>query len=158
MAQRGKICATLQTMCCSQQRFDCKMQFCFKLESFFFSPPLPSPPSSETCSGGCTVLEADDIYLSGRFSSSDKRLGAPVFLSSLSPSLFLPVSERKKSAPNQQRNFNKLLTELRCKNFVNKHRLSIQIVTKRAKTCMQCVHIPTELPFCTPPLVVGLAL
>ncbi len=26
---------------------------------------------------------------------------------------------------------------------------------KRAKTCMQCVHIPTELPFWIPPLVVG---
>ena len=28
---------------------------------------------------------------------------------------------------------------------------------KRAKTCMHCVHIPTELPFCIPPLVVGYA-
>ncbi len=26
---------------------------------------------------------------------------------------------------------------------------------KRAKTCTQCVHILTELPFCMPPLVVG---
>ncbi len=39
--------------------------------------------------------------------------------------------------------------------FVNKHRPSMQIGAKRAKTCMQCVHIPTELPFCMPPLVVG---
>ena len=34
-------------------------------------------------------------------------------------------------------------------------RLSIQIGAKRANTCMQCAHIPTELPFCIPPLVVG---
>ncbi len=27
-----------------------------------------------------------------------------------------------------------------------------------AKSCMQCVHIPTELPFCIPPLVVGYKL
>ncbi len=60
--------------------------------------------------------------------------------------------------PNQQRTLNKLPTELRCRNFANKHRLSIQIGTKHAKMCMRCVHIPTELPFCTPPLVVGCAL
>ena len=40
-------------------------------------------------------------------------------------------------------------------NFVNKHRLSIQVGVKRAKMCLQCKHAPTELPFCTPPLVVG---
>ncbi len=44
------------------------------------------------------------------------------------------------------------------KNFVNKHRLSIQIGARRAKTCVQCVHIPTELPLCIPPLVVGQVL
>ena len=27
-----------------------------------------------------------------------------------------------------------------------------QIVAKCAKACMQCVHIPTELPFCMPPI------
>ncbi len=27
--------------------------------------------------------------------------------------------------------------------------------TKRAKTCTQRVHVPTELPFCMPPLLVG---
>ncbi len=32
---------------------------------------------------------------------------------------------------------------------------SIQVGAKLAKTCMNCVHIPTELPFCAPPLVVG---
>ena len=57
--------------------------------------------------------------------------------------------------PNQQRTLNKLPSELRCRNFVSRHLLSIQIGTKRAKTCTQCVHILTELPFCTPPLVVG---
>ncbi len=28
-----------------------------------------------------------------------------------------------------------------------KHRLGIQVGAKRAKTCMQCVYFPTELPF-----------
>ena len=42
--------------------------------------------------------------------------------------------------------------------FVNKHRPSMQIDAKRAKTCVQCVRIPTELPFCIPPLVVGYVL
>ena len=51
------------------------------------------------------------------------------------------------SLPNQQRTLNKLPTELRCRSFVNKHQLSTQIGAKRAKkTCMLCVHIPTELP------------
>ena len=50
--------------------------------------------------------------------------------------------------PNQQRTLNKPPTELQCKNFFeNKYRLSMQIGAKRAKTCMQCVPIPTELPF-----------
>ena len=41
-------------------------------------------------------------------------------------------------------------------NFVNKHRLSMQTGAKTCKkTCMQRVHIPTELPFCMPSLVVG---
>ncbi len=41
------------------------------------------------------------------------------------------------------------------KIFVTKHRLSIWIGAKRAKTFMQCVHIPTELPFCVSPIVGG---
>ncbi len=41
--------------------------------------------------------------------------------------------------------------------FVNKHRLSLQIGAKRAKTCMQGVYVPTDLPFCMPQLVVGLS-
>ncbi len=42
----------------------------------------------------------------------------------------------------------KLPTELQCRNLVSKHRLSIQM-------CMPRVHIPTQLPFCIPPLLVG---
>ncbi len=57
--------------------------------------------------------------------------------------------------PSQQYILNKLSPELRCRNFVNKHRRSMQIDAKCARTCMQCVHIATELPFCIPPLVVG---
>ncbi len=57
---------------------------------------------------------------------------------------------------NQQLTLNKLPTELWWRNLVNNHRLSIQFDAKGAKTCMQCIHIPTELPFCIPPpLVVG---
>ena len=39
--------------------------------------------------------------------------------------------------PNQQHTLNKLPTELQCRNFVNKHQLTIpvQIGVKRAKTC-----------------------
>ncbi len=58
--------------------------------------------------------------------------------------------------PNRQRTLNKLPTELQCRNFVNKHRLSTKIGAKRAKTCVHRVHIPAELPFCVPPLVVGI--
>ena len=37
------------------------------------------------------------------------------------------------STPNQQRTLNKFPTELQCRKFANKHRLSIQIGAKRAK-------------------------
>ncbi len=57
--------------------------------------------------------------------------------------------------PNQQRTLSKLSTEIRCRNFITKHR---QFVAKRAKEWMYCVHVPTELPFCIPPLVVGYPL
>ena len=43
--------------------------------------------------------------------------------------------------PNQQHTLNKLPTELRCRIFFNKHRLSVQIVAKRAKACMQCKNV-----------------
>ncbi len=59
------------------------------------------------------------------------------------------------SAPNQQPTLNEVPAELRRRNFVNYYRLSMQIGAKRAKTCMHCVHVPTELPFCTPLLAVG---
>ncbi len=52
----------------------------------------------------------------------------------------------------------KLPTELRCRNFVNVHRLSIQISAKCATTCMQRVRVPAELPFGIPPLLVGQTL
>ncbi len=44
--------------------------------------------------------------------------------------------------PNQQRTLNKLLTELRYRNFVDNRRLSIKIGAKRAKTCVHalCIH------------------
>ena len=65
------------------------------------------------------------------------------------------TARRSPGRPNQQHTVSKLLTEFRCRNFVNKHRLSIRMGVKRAKTCTQCVHVRTELPFCIPPLVVG---
>ncbi len=40
-------------------------------------------------------------------------------------------------SPNQQLTLNKLPTKLQCIIFVDKHRLSIQIGTKRAKTCVK---------------------
>ncbi len=60
------------------------------------------------------------------------------------------------SYPNQQRTPNKLPTELRCRIFLISTDLSMQIGTKRAKTCMQRAHVPTEHPFCEPLLVVGI--
>ncbi len=62
----------------------------------------------------------------------------------------------KQQQPNQQRTLNKFLTELRCRKFCQEAPTEH---TNRApnvqKTRMQCVCIPTQLPFCTPPLVVG---
>ncbi len=58
-------------------------------------------------------------------------------------------------APNRQRTLDRLPAELLRRNFVNKHRLSMQVGGKRAKTCVQRVRVPTELQFCVPPLVVG---
>ncbi len=58
--------------------------------------------------------------------------------------------------PNQQRTLNKLPTELRRGNFCYQastgHASRWQIVQKHVT---HCVHLPTELPFCMPPLVVG---
>ncbi len=70
----------------------------------------------------------------------------------IQPVVIFPMSRTmKKYLPNQQRTLNKL----RCRNVVNKHRVSIQIGAKRAKTCMKCVYVSTEFPFCFAPLVVG---
>ena len=57
--------------------------------------------------------------------------------------------------PNKQCTLNKPPTELRSRYFVTKHQLSILVGAKCAKTCMQRLHIPTELPSCMPPLVAG---
>ncbi len=61
----------------------------------------------------------------------------------------------EKRTTNQQCTHNKLPTDLHCKNFVNNHRVNIQIGAECAEMCVQRVCIPTELPFCIPPLVVG---
>ncbi len=49
----------------------------------------------------------------------------------------------EESEPNQQRTLNKLPTELQCRNFVNKHQLSIQVMQKHVFN----VHI-FQLSFC----------
>ncbi len=49
--------------------------------------------------------------------------------------------------PDQQRTLSKLPTELRCRHFVNKHRLSTQIGARCAKTCMQYVCNIFQLSF-----------
>ncbi len=69
--------------------------------------------------------------------------------------MYIPYISPKVNVPNQQRTLNKLPTELRCRNPVDKHRPSMQIGTRHAKARMQRVHIPTELSFCVPSLVVG---
>ena len=62
-------------------------------------------------------------------------------------SIFALLAEQE---PSQQRTLNKLLSELRSRNFANEHRLSILIGAKCAKTLAHCVCISTELPFCMP--------
>ncbi len=76
-------------------------------------------------------------------------------LHSCTPSFSCTLIKLLNLQPNQQRTLNKHPAELWCRNFVNKHRLSIQVSAKHAKTCMQLVHIPTNLPFCIPLFVVG---
>ncbi len=51
--------------------------------------------------------------------------------------------EEDEEGPNQQGTLNKLPSELRRRDFVSKHRLSIQVGVEREKTCMQHVYIPT---------------
>ena len=59
---------------------------------------------------------------------------------------------------NNQPTLNKLPPEIRCRHFVYQsptaHTNRCQ-VCKKKNPCVQRVHISTELPFCTPPLVVG---
>ncbi len=53
--------------------------------------------------------------------------------------------EENRYVPDQQRTtLNKLPTEVRRRNFVNEHRLSIHVGAKRARTGMQYVHLPAE--------------
>ncbi len=56
-------------------------------------------------------------------------------------------SHTRAHTPNQQRTFNKLLTELRRRNFVNKHRRSIKIGAQRAKKRACNVYV-LQLSFC----------
>ncbi len=102
-----------------------------------YSPPLSPPPPPWELAACCL----------------------PFFFPHFRFKLSVEAETEKRSVfqlgPNRQSTLNKLPTELRCRNFVNRHRLSIQIGAKRAKTCMRCVHILTELPFRKPQLVVG---
>ncbi len=43
--------------------------------------------------------------------------------------------------PNQQHTLNKLPAELRCRNCINKHQLSMQVGAKRAKNCACNVYL-----------------
>ena len=72
-------------------------------------------------------------------------LSFPIFVVASKKSFFSPF------LPNQQTNF-QLSSDAEILLII------IQIGAKRQKPCMQCVHIPTELLSCIPPLVVGHAL
>ena len=66
--------------------------------------------------------------------------------------------EGEEMRPNQQCTLDKLPTELRCRKFVDEHRLRMQIGAKRAKK--KPVHATwyifrLSFHFCTPPLMVG---
>ena len=66
------------------------------------------------------------------------------------------VAALEPKPPNQQRALSKLPTELPTRKFLP---ISTDLARKSApkvqKTCAHCVHVPTGLPFCMPPLVVG---
>ncbi len=87
------------------------------------------------------------FFFSLRGSSRRKKRRGRLF-----PDFFLPSFMRHPTN-------NTLLTNFRlssdAKKIVHEHRPSIQMGAKRAKTCVQRVHVPTELPFCVPPLLVG---
>ena len=116
--------------------------------TFFLPTSINGKPASYVKKSECCCSQSTDLFQTKNISClvlrQTSRAACPLTLSSLPPPL-----------PNQQRTLDKLPTELRCRNFVAKHRLSMEIGAKRAKACMQCVHIPTGLSFCTPPLVVG---
>ncbi len=132
-------------------------------------PSSRLPPSQRRREGLSDIQEDEERTLAGNFFSPSLSSSREIFFSSLKKRGCKRVrrdkekNKRKKGeeqeeeeVPNQQRILNKVPTELRCRNFVNNHRLSIQISIKHGKACVQCVHIPTELPLCMPPLVVGL--
>ncbi len=68
-------------------------------------PPLPSPPVAQSTFDIVSPWQEKKFYC---------------------------TCVKKYHCPNQQLTLNKLLTELRCRNSVNKHRLSI---TNRCETC-----------------------
>ncbi len=130
--------------------------------SFF---PLPDSPKSSWWKWKWTGRKWTRKQSRKREEKRDRSHKAPFFspailvgkiYSYVNKSLLPTLDNLSRRLPNQQRTLNKLPTELQYRNFVNKHRLSIQIGAKCAKMCAQCVlHIPTELPFCLPPLLVG---
>ncbi len=69
---------------------------------------------------------------------------------------FLRKEKRKKKNPTNNALLINFLLSSDAEIFVTEHRLSMQIRCQNVqKTCVQRVHVPTERPFCTPPLVVG---
>ncbi len=115
--------------------------------SFLFFPPLLLPPSS-------SHRRREDFHLFFFFRcSSNQARACSMYLQYVVQSTF----GKEDSPTSNGRALNKLPTELRCGNFVDKHhRLSMQICAQTCKkTCAQRVHVPTELPLCMPPLVVG---
>ena len=68
-------------------------------------------------------------------SKNKKKMGSGVKICSTEK------GRKKKNLPNQQRTLSKLPPELRCGNFVDKHRLSMQIGAKHAKNgCATCTY------------------
>ncbi len=92
----------------------------------------------------------------------------PSFLSSFLPSFLPPpvilsavkvsssyLCQRLNSIPNQQRTLNVLSITCAAAEILSMStNLAHKLGPNVQKTCTQCEHIPTELPFCIPPLVV----
>ena len=56
----------------------------------------------------------------------------------------------RSSQPNQQCGLNELPTELRCKNLIDKHRMTLNW----RQTCnvyAMCMYSDSQFPFCIPP-------